>query len=87
MSEQTELLREMRDLLKVIAEPALAKRGEGLRVILRELIGRSKPNAKAVLLMDGTRTRKAIRHETGVDQGNFSRLEKSLREKKIVNRR
>ncbi|MBZ5664441.1 MAG: hypothetical protein LAO30_07525 [Acidobacteriia bacterium] len=84
MNEQTELLSEIRDLLRLIAEPALAKRDEGLRVALRELVGRSKPNAKAVLLMDGTRTRAAIRQGSGIDQGNLSRLAKSLREKGLI---
>ncbi len=56
MDEQVALLREMRDLLRVIAEPALAKRDEELRAALTELVGRSRPKAKAVLLMDGSRS-------------------------------
>jgi hypothetical protein len=41
-SEQTELLREMRDLLRVMAEPALAKRDEKRRAALLEIVGKSK---------------------------------------------
>jgi len=79
LDEQTELLREMRDLLKVIAEPALAKRDQSLRAALLQVVGRSKPKAKAVLLMDGSRNQADIRKESGMDQGNLSRLEKALR--------
>jgi hypothetical protein len=42
MDEQTELLREMCDLLRLIAEPALAKRDKVRRAVLKELAGRSK---------------------------------------------
>src|SRR5438093_5770836 len=69
----------MRDLLRVIAEPALAKRDQSLRAALLQVVGRSKPKAKAVLLMDGSRNQADIRKESGMDQGNLSRLEKALR--------
>jgi hypothetical protein len=82
--EQTELLREMRDLLRVIAGPALAKRDEEHKVALRELVGRSKAKTKAVLLMNGTKNRQTIRQESGIDQGDLSRLEKSLRDGGLI---
>lgn len=84
MNEQTELLREIRDLLQLIAEPALAKRDESRRNDLREIVGRGKTNAKAIRLMDGTRSRVAIQNESGIDRGNLSRLVKSLRDKGLV---
>jgi hypothetical protein len=84
MNEQTELLREMCDLLRLIAEPALAKRDNAHRAALRELVGRSKTKAKATLLMNGTRIRTAIHKESGIDQGDLSRLVKALREKGLV---
>ena len=84
MTEQTELLREIRDLLLLIAEPALAKRDESLRAALLELAGRSKGKRNAILLMDGSRSRAAISKESGIDQGDLSRLVKSLREKGLV---
>jgi DNA-binding MarR family transcriptional regulator len=84
MDQQTELLREIRDLLVLLAEPAIAKRDESHRVDLRELAGRGKSNAKAVLLMDGTRAQKTIVQESGIDRGNLSRLVKSLREKGLL---
>jgi hypothetical protein len=84
MNEQTELLKEMCELLRVIAEPILAKRDEGRRVVLRELVGKSTKNGKAVLLMDGSRSQATIRQEAGIDQGNLSRLTKALRAKELI---
>ncbi len=84
MTEQTELLREMRDLLRVIAEPALAKRDERLRASLLEIVGKSKPKANAVTLMDGARTQTAIRKETGIDHAQLSRLVKALRNASLL---
>lgn len=84
MNEQTELLREIRDLLLLIAEPALAKRDEALRNDLRNIVGRSKSKAKAAALMDGARNRATIVSESGIDQGDLSRLIKALREKRLI---
>lgn len=78
-NEQTELLREMRDLLRVMAEPALAQRDGRLRTSLLEIVGKGKVAAKAVLLMDGSRTQSAICKESGINAGNLSRLVKALR--------
>ena len=84
MNEQTELLREMRDLLRVMAEPALAKRDEKLRSSLTEIVGRSELKEKSVTLMDGSRGQAAICKEAGIDKGALSRLVKSLREKELI---
>jgi hypothetical protein len=84
MDEQTELLREMRDLLLVIAEPALAKRDEKLRAELIDIVGRSKAKAKAVLLMDGSKLASEIVKDADIDQGDLSRLVKALRAKALV---
>lgn len=84
MNEQTELLREIRDLLVLIAEPALAKRDESLRAALLELAGRGKAKRSAILLMDGARSRADICKESGIDQGDLSRLVKALREKNLI---
>jgi hypothetical protein len=84
LNEQTELLREMRDLLRVLAEPALAQRDEPLRASLLEIVGKSKAKAKAVLLMDGSRSQTAICKESGIDEGYLSRLAKALRAKALI---
>ena len=84
MTEQTELLREIRDLLLAVAEPAIAKRDEKPRSLLKQIVGRSKPKAKAILLMDGTRKQKAIIEESGLDAGALSRCVKALREASLI---
>ena len=84
MTEDTELLREIRDLLLVMAEPALAKRDERLREVLVEIVGKSKARAKAVLLMDGSRPQTTIKKESGIDQGDLSRSVKALREANLI---
>jgi hypothetical protein len=76
LNEQTELLREMLDPLRVIAEPALAKRDEALRAALLQVVGRGKKQSKAVLLMDGSRTQPqpkpsaALNRRLGEQHGN-----------------
>jgi DNA-binding MarR family transcriptional regulator len=84
LDEQTQLLREMRDLLLVIAEPALAKRDERLRTALKEIVGKSRAKAKAIVLMDGSRSPSAIYKESGIDQGDLSRLLKTLRSNSLI---
>jgi hypothetical protein len=84
MAEDTELLREIRDLLRLIAEPALAQRDERLRIGVRQIVGKSKQKADAVVLMDGTRSQIAIKKECGIDDGNLSRLVKALRDGKLI---
>ena len=84
MTEDTELLREIRDLLLVMAEPALAKRDQRLREALVEIVGKSKARTNAVLLMDGSRPQAVIKKESGIDQGDLSRTVKALREANLV---
>lgn len=84
MSEDTEILREIRDLLRLVAEPALAKRDERLRETLQEIVGASQQKARAVLLMDGARSQATIRNDCGIDAGNLSRLVKALREAELI---
>lgn len=84
MDEQTQLLREMRDLLRVIAEPQLAARDKKLRGALLDVVRESTRRAKAVLLMDGSRSQAELYKESGMDQGGLSRLVKALRAKELI---
>ncbi|MET3899445.1 DNA-binding MarR family transcriptional regulator [Devosia sp. UYZn731] len=84
MSEDTELLREIRDLLRLVAEPALAERDKKLRALLLQVVGASKLKAQAVLLMDGTRSQADIRKDLAIDKGALSRLVKALRETALI---
>jgi hypothetical protein len=79
-SEQIELMREVRDLLRVIAEPSLAKRDAAARKVVLKAVGTSKGRADAALKMDGTRSQSEIRRDTKIDSANLSRLVKALRE-------
>jgi hypothetical protein len=69
---------EIRDLVRLMAEPAIAERDQKHRRELRRLVGSSLPRKRAVALMDGKRTHRAIYTEAGIDQGNLSRLVKNL---------
>ena|SRR3982751_2761367 len=84
MSQEIELLTEIRDLLQVMAEPSLAKRDAKLRASLRSLVGGSGKKAKAALMMDGSRSQAAIVKESGIDQGNLSRLVKGLAAAQLI---
>jgi hypothetical protein len=84
MEDQIELLRKILDLLTLIAEPQIAQRDQKLRAALSEVVGKGQLKAKAVALMDGTRTQSVICKESGIDHGALSRLTKTLREKSII---
>lgn len=84
MSREIELLTEIRDLMQVMAEPALAKRDATLRAALRAVVGGSKKRAKAAMLMDGARSQSAIAKEAGIDAGNVSRLVKALAASRLI---
>ena len=64
----------MRELLELLAEPAIAQRDAKLREELREIVGSSLKKQRAVLLMDGSRTQKQIVAETCVNQGHLSSM-------------
>jgi DNA-binding MarR family transcriptional regulator len=79
-AQMLQVLTEMRDLLRLIAEPAIAERDKRLRGALRSISGSATgKKAKAALLMDGTRTQTQIAKECGINQGDLSVLVKSLK--------
>ncbi|MGB8987242.1 MAG: hypothetical protein WCC37_11615 [Candidatus Sulfotelmatobacter sp.] len=87
MSEESELLRavhEIRDLVRLMAEPAIAERDQKLRGELRRIVGSSVPKSRSVLLMDGNRTQAAIHSATGINKGDLSTLVKRLKEAKLL---
>jgi hypothetical protein len=84
MDEQTELLREMVGLLRLIAEPQIAKRDQKRRVALAEIVGKSPQKTKAILLMDGSKTQAAIIKGAGIEQSVLSRLTKALRTAELI---
>lgn len=84
MSRDIELLTEIRDLLLVVAEPALAKRDQKFRDALRAIAGKSRKNGGAISLMNGSRSQSAIAKEAQIDQGQLSRLVKSLAKESLI---
>ncbi len=87
MSESTQLLaavEEIRKLMQLMAEPAIAERDAKLRSELKRIVGSSPRKAQAALRMDGSRLQKAIQTETGIHQGDLSTLVKRLKESKLL---
>lgn len=83
-SELLDGIREIRELLRLMAEPSIAKRDGLLRKELREMVGGSVPYRNSVLLMDGTRTQADIRVLTKINKGNLSTLVKKLNTRKLL---
>jgi hypothetical protein len=83
-SDLLEAVNEIRDLIRLMAEPAIAARDKKFRDQLRHLVGSSKKKASSVVLMDGSRTQTEIHNETGVNKGNLSTLVKCLSEGKLL---
>jgi hypothetical protein len=77
-------VREIRDLLRLMAEPSIAERDRKLRAELRRIVGNGASKAKAVLMMDGSRTQSVIQRETGINQGYLSTLVKQLTSAKLL---
>jgi len=88
MSEQSdELLKavqEIRELVRLMAEPAIAARDQKLRAELKRIVGKSIANSKSVFLMDGNRAQADIQREAKINQGNLSTLVKRLAGSKLL---
>jgi hypothetical protein len=67
-------VRQMRKLLELLAEPAIAQRDAKLRDKLREIVGSSFKKRESVFLMDGSRTQRQIITQTSVNQGHLSTM-------------
>src|SRR5712672_2377269 len=84
MSQEIQLLTEIRDLLQVIAEPALANRDEKFREAIRILAGNSQKNRDAIMGMDGSRSQATIAKDLGIDKGQLSRLVKAMSQQLLI---
>jgi len=81
VNDSDELLaavQEIRDLVRLMAEPAIAERDQKLRTELKKIVGKSSAKSKSVHLMDGTRSQADIRRTTSINQGHLSTLVKKL---------
>jgi hypothetical protein len=84
MSREIELLTEIRDLLLVLAEPALAQRDQKLRVALLQVVGKGAKNRAAVFLMNGSMSQAAIAKATQFDPSNLSKFMKALAKESLI---
>jgi DNA-binding MarR family transcriptional regulator len=84
MSREIELMTEIRDLLLLLAEPALAQRDQKFRDALRKIVGKGQKNVAAVFLMNGSLSQSAIAKQAQIDQGQLSRLIKSLAKESLI---
>ena len=73
-TEVLETLRKIYGLLELLAEDKIAQRDARQRAALIDIVGKSVPKQKSVLLMDGTRSQTEIRTETSVNQGHLSTM-------------
>ena len=71
-------VRQMRKLLELLAEPAIAQRDAKLREKLRKIVGTSWTKQQSVLVMDGSRTQSEIVTQTSVNKGNLSTMVSQL---------
>jgi hypothetical protein len=60
-------VQEIRNLIRIMAEPAIAEHDKKARIELRRLVGSSAKKAKAVFLMDGSRIQSVIQKETSIN--------------------
>lgn len=84
MSREIELLMEIRDLLKVMAEPALIKQDEKFKQAVQAVAGKSRKSGAAILLMDGSRTQAAISKQASIDPSQLNRLVKTLEANSLI---
>jgi len=84
LAELLTAVREIRDLVRLLAEPAIAERDQKLRDELRRIVGKSAAKSKSVLLMNGSRTQRDIHRETGIDEGQLSVFVKQLKSSKLL---
>jgi hypothetical protein len=67
-------VQQIRKLVELLAEPAIAQRDAKLREELRKIVGSSSQKQRAVFLMDGSRTQTQIITQTSVNKGNLSTM-------------
>lgn len=70
---------EIRDLVRLMAEPAIAERDRKLGEELRRIVGTSPQKERSVLAMDGSRTQKDICSRAEINDGNLSTFVKQLK--------
>jgi hypothetical protein len=77
-------IRQIRKLLELLAEPAIAQRDNKLRGELRKIVGSSSKKQQSVFLMNGSRTQAEIVAETSVNKGHLSTMVGQLDTAKLL---
>lgn len=75
---------EIKELLKLIAEPQLAQRDEKRRAALRQIVGKSGAKIKVILALDGSQTQAELLKKVKIDKGDLSKLIKALRAAELL---
>jgi hypothetical protein len=83
-AEVASAILEMRDLLRLLAAPAVAERDKKAREDLKRIVGASQLKLKAVMLMDGSRNQAAIHKESSMQKSHLSTLVKQLGEANLL---
>ncbi len=83
-SELLKAVHDILDLVRLMAEPAIAERDQKLRAELRRIVGSSAAKRKSVMLMDGSRTQASIHRDTGINLGQLSTFVKQLNDSKLL---
>ena len=84
LDEVNAAILEMRDLLRLLAGPAIAERDKKSRDEVQQIVGQSVKKQAAIMLMDGSRTQADLVKETGVNQGHLSTMVKQLGEAGVL---
>jgi hypothetical protein len=79
-----EEVRQLRKLVELIAEPAIAQRDAKFRATLREIVGASAKQQRAIHLMNGTRSQKEIGTEASLHKGQLSVMVSKLADAKLL---
>ena len=88
MSDSTDALlaavQEIREYVRLMAEPAIAQRDEKRRTELRQIVGKSAVKARVVQMLDGSKPQSELAKLAGIDKSNLSKLVKALRSAELV---
>jgi hypothetical protein len=75
---------EIRDLLRLLAAPAIAERDKKVREDIQRVVGQSEKKQTALMLMDGSKTQTEIHMATGFNKGHLSTMVKQLSEMGVL---
>jgi hypothetical protein len=75
---------EIRDLLRLMAAPAIAERDKKAREDIQRIVGQSEKKQAALMLMDGSKTQTDIHKAIDFSKGHLSTMVKELNEAGVL---